>query len=338
MINVRRSAALASTAATLVVCAAAHASTLTVKVDPPASGTAASPQAHTTSIQLDKIDPGPTGDAKAAPVKLVESLPADFAVTMGSYASCPSSKVVHNDNKPDCPDGSIVGTASGTGYVPALAFRTTSDRGYIYKLSDNTVRAWVHFSTPQPAGIVVTGTFASGSAPFGPTITWDLKSLGDGTQAGVEVRIDDAGFVWTQHEASGTGQAPSPPAGSDRARAKKARANCIRKARRIKNKSKRRRELRHCAKLKAKPAPQPAPQSTQGGTASALSSTGCTNGSWPFRAQMTFTDGTSETADASVACTGPPQPAPPGGGGGGGGSPVCPPVCVPPTPLEALTL
>jgi hypothetical protein len=49
------------------------------------------------------------------------------------------------------------------------------------------------------------------------------------------------------------------------------------------------------AAKKAKPKPQP--------TAPApFASTGCTSGSWPFQAQMTFNDHTTQTASATVAC------------------------------------
>ncbi len=322
---------VAAAAISVVACATAQASTLTVKVDPPGAGTPQNPQAHTTSLTLDKIDQGTDGNAKSAPVTLTERFPADFAVTLGSYATCPSAKVVHGDNKPDCPDNSILGNASGSAYVPALLFRTTSDRGYIYKLSDQTVRAWIHFSSPQQVGVIVNGTFANGSAPFGPTITWDFKAIGDGAEAGVEVRVNSVGFVWTQHTANGTGQAPAAPTTSERARVKRARAQCSRRARRIKSRRKRQRALRHCAKPTPKPKtkPTPPPQATEGQAYSGLTSTGCTNGSWPFRAEMSFADGTSETADATVACSGTPPPSPPPAQGGSG-SPLCPPICAVP--------
>jgi hypothetical protein len=329
--------AVAATAISVVACATAQASTLTVKVDPPAAGTAQTPQAHTTSIALDKIDQGSDGNAKSAPVTLTEHFPADFAVALGSYATCPSAKVVHGDKKPDCPESSIVGTASGSAYVPALLFRTTSDQGYIYKLSDQAVRAWIHFSSPQQVGVIVNGTFAKGSAPFGPTITWDFKAIGSGAEAGVEVRVNSVAFVWTQHTANGAGQAAAPSTTSERARAKRARAQCSRRARRIRDRGKRQRALRHCAKAKPKPkaktapAPAPAPQATQGQTYSGVMSTGCTSGSWPFRAQMSFADGTSETADATVACSGAPPPPPsPAPSPPAPGSPLCPPICAVP--------
>jgi hypothetical protein len=320
---------VAAIAISVGACATAQASTLTVKVDPPDAGTPQSPQAHTTSLVLDKIHPGADGNSRSAPVTLTESFPADFAATLGSYAACPSAKVVHNDKKPDCPDESIVGTASGSAYVPALLFNTTSDRGYIYKLSDQAVRAWIHFSSPQQVGVVVNGTFATAAAPFGPAIMWDFKAIGNGAEAGVEVRVNSIGFVWTQHTANGSAQAPAASTQDDRARAKRARAKCNGRARRIKDRRKRARALHRCAKAKPKPKPAPAPQPAQGQPYSGLSSTGCTNGSWPFRASMSFSDGTSETADATVACNGapPPSPAPPSGGPS---SPLCPPVCAAP--------
>jgi hypothetical protein len=320
---------VAAIAISVGACATAQASTLTVKVDPPDAGTPQSPQAHTTSLQLDKIYPGPDGNSKSAPVTLAESFPADFASTLGGYAACPSAKVVHGDKKPDCPDDSIVGTASGSAYVPALLFNTTSDRGYIYKLSDQGVRAWIHFSSPQQVGVIVNGTFAAGAAPFGPTITWDFKAIGNGAEAGVEVRVNSVGFVWTQHAATGSAQAPgaSTTTAAERARAKRARGKCNTRARRIKDRSKRKRALRRCANIKPKTAPPPAPAPTQGKPYSGVSSTGCTNGSWPFRANMSFSDGTSETADATVACNGAPPKPPPAPPSGGPSSPLCPPIC-----------
>lgn len=302
-------------------CGQAHASTLTVKVDPPAAGTAQSPQAHTTSIALDNIDPGPDGNAKSPPVTLTEYFPQDFAVTLAKYAACPSAKVVHSDSKPDCPDASILGTAAGSAYVPALLFRTNSDRGYIYKLSDHAVRAWIHFQSPQQVGVIVNGTFATGSAPFGPTITWDFRAIGNGAEAGVEVRVNSVGFVWTQQTGSASTQVPP----SSSPGTKRKRAACRRKAGRIKNKGKHRRALRRCAKLKAKP--KPAPQPATGQPYSPLASTGCTNASWPFRAEMKLADGTTDSADAKVDCTPTAQQQSPPPPSGGATSPLCPPVC-----------
>jgi hypothetical protein len=309
--------ALATITISLVAAAAAQATTLSVNVDSPAPGTPQSPQAHTTNLAVGSLEQPPGGNPKSALVTLTEQLPADFAVTLGGYASC--TKVIHGDNKPDCPDSSIVGTASGSAFVPALLFHTTSDRGFIYKISDQAVRAWIHFSSPQQVGVVVTGTLGTGAAPFGPTISWDFKAFGSGAEAGVEVRVNSVGFVFTQQ--TGSGVAP-PPAASPPT-TKQLRATCSRKARRIKDKHKRKRALQRCAKLKARKQPAaPAPQSTQ---YSALSSTGCSGGSWPFRVQASFADGATETADATAACTAPapaspaPAPKPP--------SPLCPPVC-----------
>jgi hypothetical protein len=313
---------VAALAVSSAACAQADASTLAVKVDPPAAGTKQSPQAHTTSIAMDKIDPGADGNAKSPPVTLTEYFPQDYALTLGDYAACPASKVVHSDTKPDCPDASIVGTAAGAAYVPALVFRTTSDRGYIYKLSDHTVRAWIHFNSPQEVGVIVNGTFAGGSAPFGPTITWDFKAIGNGSEAGVEVRVNSIGFVWTQQTGHASTQAPS----SSTASTKSVRATCRKRARRIKSKHKRQRALRRCAKLKAKPKPAAGP--TTGQPYSALASTGCTNASWPFRAEMKLADGTTDAADAKIDCTpAAPTQSPPPPSSGGSTSPLCPPIC-----------
>jgi hypothetical protein len=315
-------AALATIAVSAIACSTAHASALTAKVDPPDPGTTQAPQAHTTSIAIDNMAPGSGGNPKSAAVTMVNATPAEFALTLGGYTACPSAKVVHNDNKPDCPEASIVGTAAGSAYVPALLFRTTSDRGFIYKLSDTTVRAWIHFSNPQETGIPITGTLTAGAPPYGPTITWDLSSLANGSESGVEVRVSSASFIWTTQ--AGAAAAPQAPA-STKAKTKKLRATCRKRARRVKDKHKRQRELRRCAKLKAKPAPAPPPSQT--GTHSALSSTGCASGSWPFRADMSFADGTKETADATAACThtdpAPPPSSPPPPSPG----PLCPPLC-----------
>jgi hypothetical protein len=320
----------------VVASATAHASTLTVKVDPPDAGTTQSPQTHTTSITLDKINPGADGNSKVAPVTLVESFPADFAVTLGSYASCSSAKVVHGDKKPDCPDSSILGTASGSAYVPALLFNTTSDYGWIYKLSDHAVRAWIHFSSPQQVGVIINGVFGTGAAPFGPTITWDFKAIGSGAEAGVEVRVNSISYVWNRHAASASSHARAGSEAITRASSSRASSNCTKRARRIKDKRKRKQALRRCAKAKPTPAPAPAPPPASGDY-SPLVSTGCAAGSWPFRATMSFTDGTSETADTSVKCSGPPPPPPPPTGGGGPTSPLCPPICAPSARLKLPT-
>jgi hypothetical protein len=315
-------AALAMTAVSAIAGGTAHASTLTVKVDPPDAGTTQAPRAHTTSIGIDNMAPGPGGNAKSALVSMVHAMPAEFARTLGGYTACPSAKVVHGDNKPDCPDSSIVGTAAGSAYVPALLFRTTSDRGYIFKLSDTTVRAWIHFSSPQETGIPVNGTFTAGAAPYGPTITWDLSRIANGAESGVEVRVNSASFIWTTRVAAAA--APAAP-GSTTAKTKKLRATCRKRAERVNNKRKRQRALRRCAKLKAKAAPVPPP--SQSATQSALSSTGCAGGSWPFRAEMSFADGTKETAEATAACTRTESAAPPSSPPPSSPGPLCPPLC-----------
>jgi hypothetical protein len=50
-----------------------------------------------------------------------------------------------------------------------------------------------------------------------------------------------------------------------------------------------------------KPEPKPKPQPSPPAPAPFVS-TGCTTGSWPFRAQLTFIDNATETQDATVTC------------------------------------
>jgi hypothetical protein len=284
----------------------AHAATFTAGVDPAAAGSTQKPQTHTTTLGLSKIDPGLGGNAKSALTKLVDSFPADFAATLTRYSSCPASVVVHGDNKPKCPDSSVLGSASAEAYVPALAFATTSDRGYIFKIDASTIRVWVHVSKPIPAGVVVEGKISQGASPFGPVITWDFTPLADGAQTGSEVRVNRVDFTWQQHAGSSSSgrkcKAPSK-----------------------KRKGKRRHKPPRCSKRRPRP--------TATSTAYApFASAGCATGKWPFAAQMTFADKTTQTANASVSCakstpgsSGPssqPPPPPPGGGG-----PLCPPVC-----------
>ena len=310
--------------------ATARADTLTASVTPPDMGSAQSPQAHTTTISLSKMDPGVGGNANSAATKIVESLPVDFAATLDRYAVCPSSKVVHGDNKPNCPDGSVLGSVTATAYVPALAFSTNSDQGYIFKIGDNAVRAWIHVSQPMPAGVVVDGTLSRGSAPYGPVVTWDLSSLASGAQAGVEVRTNAAAFTWTMRSGS-----PSPTPATSPSSGTGTRSSCKAKAKRIKNKRKRRSALRGCTKRKAKKhkkSHKRGAHSAQASNAYApFVSTGCTGGGWPFHVETTYSDGSKQTADAKVACTAPgsPPPAspPPPATPPPPPSPLCPPLC-----------
>ncbi|HEV3229296.1 MAG TPA: hypothetical protein VGY97_07470 [Solirubrobacteraceae bacterium] len=328
-------AACTALALQAVGAAAAQASTLTAKVTPPDPGSAQSPQPHTTTIGLDKMDPGPGGNANSAAVKLVESMPVDFAATLEHYATCPSSKVVHGDKKPSCPDSSVLGNVTATAYVPALVFSTTSDQGYIFKIGDNAVRAWVHVTSPQEAGVVVDGALGRGAAPYGPVITWDFSTLASGAQAGVEVRINSVAFIWNEQTGSAASTMPgSPTAGTHTVQSR----SCQAKARRIKKSRKRRAALRRCAKSKPKKARKGSARVAQAtSTYAPFVSTGCSGGVWPFHAEATYSDGTKETADAKVTCastTGsPPSSPPPSSPPGPPASPLCPPACGLPGPV-----
>ena len=256
---------------------AAHAANLSAKVGPAATGTAAKPQTHTTTLSLTNIDPGVGGNAKSALTTLVESLPADFATTLSHYSSCSANVVVHGDNKPKCPASSVLGRVSAVAYVPALAFSTTSDRGYIFKIDNSTMRAWVHVSNPIPAGVEVEGKISQGSPPYGPVVSWDFTPLADGAQTGSEVRVNSVAFTW-QREAGSTSS-------STFGRSCKA-------PKKNKGKSKRSRKSTHCTK------PKPATSTDY----SPFVSAGCSTGHWPFQAQMTFADNSTETANAGVGC------------------------------------
>jgi hypothetical protein len=335
-ITIRR-AACTAVALLALGAAAAHASTLTASVTPPDPGTAQKPQPHTTTMTVDKMDPGPGGNANSAAVKLVESMPVDFAATLDRFATCPSSTVVHGDNKPNCPDSSVLGSVAATAYVPALVFSTTSDAGYIFKISDTAVRAWIHVSNPQPAGVVVDGALSRGAAPYGPVITWDLSSLANGAQAGVEIRTNSVGFTWAERSGTAASATPgsptttgAPTTGTHRQQSR----SCQAKARRVKSKRKRRAALRRCAKSKTKKRARKgsARLAQATGSYAPFVSTGCTGGGWPFHAEATFADGSKETADAKVACTSttgsspPSSPAPPSSPSPPT-SPLCPPLC-----------
>jgi hypothetical protein len=320
MLNHKLTATICAGVALLVSAGAAQAANFSATVSPAAAGTTQSPQPHTTGLALTKIDPGIDGNAKSALVTLVESLPADFVTTLAPFATCPPSTVVHGDNKPKCPDAALLGHVTATAYLPALAFNTTSDQGYIWKIGDNRVGVWVHVSHPIPAGIAAYGTVTRGVAPFGPVVTWDMRPLADGAQAGSEIRVNDIAFTWEQRGAS-----PPSSTGTSSGSASRQLKACRAKARRIKNARKRRAALNRCAKAyqKAKRPSNPAAPAP-------FVSTGCTSGKWPFRAQMTFFDNTTETDNASVGCTPtggstpanqPSSPAP------GPTSPLCPPVC-----------
>jgi hypothetical protein len=319
MLNHKLRATLCTGLALHLLAGAAYAATFTAQVDPPSSGSAQSPQPHTTTVSLKGIYPGLGGNAKSALLTLVESLPADFVTTFSQFGTCSPSVVVHGDNKPNCPAGSVLGHTTATAFVPSLVFSTNSDQGYIFKIGENRVGTWVHVSHPIPAGVVVYGTVTRATAPFGPEVTWDFKPLAFGAQTGAEVRVNAVSFSWEQRTGAQSPMAAGASSGS---------STCQAKARRIKNKRKRAAALRRCSKTRKGKRP------TNGTAPAPFVSTGCTSGHWPFRAQMTFFDNTTQTANATVACTAsasgsqaPPTPSPLPPPPSAPKSPLCPPLC-----------
>ena len=289
MTNHKCKAALWTAVAMQLLGGVASATTLTATATPSKAGTPQAPQPLVTSQSLTQVYPGTGGNARSAMVKLVQSLPADFAPTLSTYGTCSPSVVVHGDNKPNCPAGSVVGSVTASAFVPALMFDTNSDQGYIFKLGNDHVRAWVHVAHPQPAGIVADGIITPGAAPFGPVITWDFKPIADGAQAGVEIRINSIAFTWGQSSGAGSGGSGSSSGSAHQL------AVCDAKARRIKNKKARNAALHHCASLY--------PKTTGMTSAEPFASTGCSTGSWPFSSQLTFNDNTTQTANTTVSCS-----------------------------------
>jgi hypothetical protein len=252
---------------TQLLAGVATATTFTAGVDPAALGSALKPQTHTTSINLSNIDPGVGGNAKSALTTLVDSLPADFAATLSHYSSCSPNVVVHGDKKPKCPNSSVLGSAAAVAYLPAFAFSTTSDQGYIFKINATTIRVWVHVSKPITAGVVVEGKLTQGASPYGPVITWDFTPLADGAQTGTEVRVNRVDFSFERQISS--------PGHTCQARKGKRKSS-------------------HCTKPK------------RASTAYApFVSAGCSAGKWAFEAQLTFADMTTETGNTSVGCAKP---------------------------------
>src|ERR1700741_4848412 len=100
--------------------AAAQASptTLSATVTPTTAGSSASPAGHTITTSLSHVGEGSSSSPNAAVPTLTESFPADVQANFSSYATCPPGTVVHQDNKPSCPDGSILGHLSASAYVP----------------------------------------------------------------------------------------------------------------------------------------------------------------------------------------------------------------------------
>jgi hypothetical protein len=318
MLNHKILATVCTAVALQLLAGVAYATTFSAQVTPPKAGTAQSPRAHTTTLTLSKIDQGVDGNAKSGLTTLAESLPADFVTTLGSFATCSPSLVVHGDNKPKCPDASLLGHVSGTAYAPAFHFDTTTDQGYIWKIGATRVGMWVHVSHPIPAGLAAYATISRGATPFGPVVTWDLTSWANGAQASTEIRVNNVTFSW---EPGGSGQqSPSSAASSRQRRA------CLAKARKIKNSRRRKAAEKRCGHTNAKPK---GPSTT---ASAPFVSTGCTSGSWAFQAQLTFFADPSETVNTSVACSPnagasssqPPPPPPPSPGPT---AVLCPPVC-----------
>jgi hypothetical protein len=274
----------------LLASAVAHATpaTLSAAVTPTSGGSAASPAGHVVTTEVSHIAAGPDGNPTKGVNSMTLSFPVDLATNFGSYATCPESTVVHQDAKPNCPDGSILGHTEGAAYVPALHTTAHSDYGYIFKTGPSSVRTWTHVSKPAETSVVIPGVISKGTAPYGPVITWDMSTLPTGAEVGVEV--DLSSFKWTWDSGTATAQ-PS--------NAKK-RAACLRKAKKIKNKKKRKSAVRRCNKRYPK-RPSRALTRVDASTTPFVSS-GCTGGNWMFHAALTFFDKSTDTADAKVAC------------------------------------
>jgi hypothetical protein len=262
---------------------------LTATVDPATAGSTATPAPHTVTASLTNIAAGSDGNPTKPLITLTESFPAGFQANLGPFGVC--TKVAEGDNKPVCPDNSLLGHASATAYIPSLKFKTLSDDGYVWKTGDNRIGMWVHVSKPTTSGVVLYATVTRGAAPFGPIITWDTTPLADGTQKGLEIDVSALKVSYDASLAANGSSTPTPPSNARKLR------SCNAKAKRIKNKKKRRAALRRCAKRYPK-RPTPPPPSA----ITPFQSTNCTGGSWLFHDDLVFFDKSTDAAESKVTC------------------------------------
>jgi hypothetical protein len=303
--------------------AAKAAPTLKVSVAPPEPGTSDAPRDHTVTIDVDGMGkPGATGAPQTGVMTLRQLLPATFADQFRRFESCPAQTV--RDGHDRCPKASYLGSGEFTSYVPALALVAKSKEVLIYKTGDRTIRAWVHITNPSEIEAVADARLDQAEGTFGPTVTWDFSPAATGAY-GTEARVMRFQSTWAINPSAGDAGNSKAPERPHRAARKTRPLSCTQKARRIKHRSRRRAALRRCARRR--PAKTPSGRAGQSTGAAPFASTGCTGGTWKFRAEIAYKDGTAEAAEASVSCGAPQAEQSPPPGGTNPANPLCPPIC-----------
>jgi hypothetical protein len=297
LIRLRRLALLMVAAFPVVMLAAgtAHATSLAVTVAPVTVGSRSAPAVQSVTFALSNIASTGDGEPTEALVRVEQQLPLDFANELGRFATCPASALAKvGSTPPPCPVGSQVGTASLSAYIPSLLSSVSTDEGYIYKSGPGRFRAWVHVdrlrsnagvATSINVSLTLPGTVTQGSSTVGPIATWDLSAAVD---MGVQARISRLVTDWMTGRTQPARQTTPARHRQPQRRHKTARR---RRSRRTHSRSAHRRKAQpHRVAAGGDP------------TGSVFESTGCTGGSWGFSATAGYSDGQTQTVDASVGC------------------------------------
>jgi hypothetical protein len=263
---------------------------------PATAGTVDAPATTQTTVDL-QLATDANGKPRDAATSIAFALPADFASNLSKFDTCDAGAIIAAATggphaPPDCPETSKVGGGAITVAVPSLnLYGIKTNVVYLYKVNDGMLGAWFYFTKTRVTGASL-GPISAGTAPYGPTITWDFSLAAQGSplvggQPIYVVRWANTFKKWK-------------PADLNAAK----RAACNKRANKKKGKA-RKQALKKCAKT-YKPKPGPSTSSTgedlKGVTP--FGATGCTGGSWPFEATVKFINGTPDAKlTDSVTCS-----------------------------------
>jgi hypothetical protein len=292
-LKIRRAGAVALVACCAAPAAALGAAQLNVKVSPLRAGTTAGPLSQAVSFDVSGL--GKPGGALGNPTTAttdVRMMPSPaFTSRFGSFGSCSAALIVRGPATPKCPANAVVGTFGYTMWIPAYQLHVTTDYGYIYKTGAATFKAWAHSDALNtPDGGVTLGTLTGGQSKVRAVADFNFGPLADGTSAGTVVDLQEVHAEFVPN--AKVKVAPSP------------NARCIERAKKIKNAKKRRTALRHCGAAHKTNVSHSVLGRAASVAASVFASTACAGGSWAFATQLSYSDHTSETPRASVACGG----------------------------------
>jgi hypothetical protein len=264
----------------LALAAGAVASTLVVTANSKTPGSVKAP-----AVQSVDLTEGDIGYVNGLPSRTLvatrEQLPASFRADLGPFPGCPSSDFSHLSNTPPpCPAGAQVGSTSFTAYVPSLNLHVNA-AGFMYKISDSQVDAWVHVTRPVQFSVALVAILTTAAHAAAPAVNWNLSAAVD-----LGVKADITSFVtdWTGRAARTVAHLPPRRrhGGADRHRHRH-------RHRRGHSRTPR------SADRRARPARV---------SVSPFIATGCPrSGEWTYAATLRYSSGAPETVMTSVPCS-----------------------------------